>query len=151
MAHPSSRGRPRPLQRSHRPRGLILRTAASVLIAVATIGVGVWLLLPDPEPSLAADRRMTVTMAGYQPRQLTVPAGQPTTVLLRNPDTPYHTDGGGMHQFAIPELSVDVRISPQSSVVFGLPALPAGTYTFYCDVCCGGKENPSMQGTLVVS
>ena len=23
-------------------------------------------------------------------------------------------------------------------------------YTFYCDICCGGRANPSMQGTLIV-
>jgi hypothetical protein len=27
----------------------------------------------------------------------------------------------------------------------------AGTFTWYCDICCGGKENPSMQGKLTVT
>jgi peptide/nickel transport system substrate-binding protein len=26
----------------------------------------------------------------------------------------------------------------------------AGTYTFYCDICCGGKANPTMNGQIVV-
>ncbi|MBI3460116.1 cupredoxin domain-containing protein, partial [Candidatus Acetothermia bacterium] len=25
-----------------------------------------------------------------------------------------------------------------------------GTYEFYCNICCGGKANPSMQGKLIV-
>ena len=69
---------------------------------------------------------------------------------LVNPDSSHHTDGSGLHQFAIPELGLDVRVNPQSATVFTIPAAPAGTYTFYCDVCCGGKENPAMRGTLTV-
>jgi heme/copper-type cytochrome/quinol oxidase subunit 2 len=70
---------------------------------------------------------------------------------LVNPDSPYHTDGGGVHQFASPALGIDVKVQPQREAVVTIPAAKAGTYTFYCDICCGGKENPSMQGAIVVS
>jgi len=67
-------------------------------------------------------------------------------------DTPYHSDGGGWHQFAIDELGIDWKVGPQSSQVFELTApMTARTYNFYCDICCGGKENPSMQGILTVT
>src|SRR3972149_2301788 len=29
-------------------------------------------------------------------------------------------------------------------------AQPAGVYDYYCDVCCGGKANPTMRGKLIV-
>jgi heme/copper-type cytochrome/quinol oxidase subunit 2 len=30
-----------------------------------------------------------------------------------------------------------------------MPAAP-GEYDIYCDTCCGGKESPTMHGTLLV-
>lgn len=46
---------------------------------------------------------------------------------------------------------MDVRIPPRSRTATTLRALPAGTYEFYCDVCCGGKDNPAMRGILEVT
>jgi plastocyanin len=92
-----------------------------------------------------------MSMGGFQPAELHVAAGQATTVRLVNLDGPYHTDGGGVHQFASPALGIDVKVPPRSSATLTIPASARGTYAFYCDVCCGGKENPSMQGTIVVS
>jgi cytochrome c oxidase subunit 2 len=80
-----------------------------------------------------------------------MPAGKPTTIRLVNPDSSYHMDGGGLHQFAAPALGLEVKVQPKSEKIFTIPAAQPGTYAFYCDVCCGGKENPSMQGTIVVS
>ncbi len=90
-------------------------------------------------------------MAGFTPPSLAVSANKPTTIRLVNPDSSHHTDGGGLHQFSAPGLGLDVKVQPKSETVFTIPASKTGTYTFYCDVCCGGKENPSMQGTIVVS
>ena len=67
-------------------------------------------------------------------------------------DTSMHSDGGGRHQFAIDALGIDWKVGPLSSKVFEFTApSAAGTYTWYCDICCGGKENPSMQGKLTVT
>lgn len=97
------------------------------------------------------ERRIIVTMAGFDPPALRVSAGRAIAVRLVNPDSPYHSDGGGWHQFRIEGLGVDVRVPPRSDRRVELPALPPGKYTFYCDVCCGGKENPSMRGVLDVT
>jgi heme/copper-type cytochrome/quinol oxidase subunit 2 len=34
-------------------------------------------------------------------------------------------------------------------VTWQVPDRP-GTYVMYCDTCCGGKESPSMRGTIVI-
>jgi hypothetical protein len=34
--------------------------------------------------------------------------------------------------------------------VFTIPTSTPGTYAWYCDMCCGGKENPSMIGRLTI-
>jgi heme/copper-type cytochrome/quinol oxidase subunit 2 len=55
------------------------------------------------------------------------------------------------HQFAVPDLGIDVKVQPRSSAVVTLPAAKAGRYAFCYDTCCGGKDNPTMQGKLIVS
>jgi len=69
---------------------------------------------------------------------------------LLNPDSPYHTDGGGIHGFTVPDLNIDVRVQPESNMLVEIPASAPGEYDFYCDTCCGGSENPAMWGVLRV-
>lgn len=102
-----------------------------------------------PAPTGAA-QNVVVSMAGFSPNRLTVPAGRPFTVTLVNPDSQFHTDGGGWHQFAIDALGIDARIAPRSQQIVNLGPLAPGTYEFYCDICCGGRSNPSMRGVLEV-
>ena len=103
-----------------------------------------------PAPS-GESHQVIITMAGFTPPNLRVPAGRPFTVRLVNPDSSYHTDGGGWHQFRVERLGLDVRIPPRSEQSQTFEALAPGTYEFYCDVCCGGKENPSMRGKIEVT
>ena len=128
-----------------------LRLGSFLVLAIAVIGLAAWQLRPAPSSGATADQTMQITMAGFDPPNLTVPANKTTTILLKNPDSAHHTDGGGIHEFAIPELGIDVKVQPESSGIATIPAVAPGTYTFYCDTCCGGKENPSMRGKLVVS
>lgn len=133
------------------PAHFRLRLALFLSITVLVLGTAGWLLrehLPLPEPNV--DLSMQLTMAGFQPENLTVPAGKPYTIRLVNGDSPYHT-GGGEHQFAVPELGIDVRVAPHETKIITVPTLAAGQYQFYCDVCCGGKESPGMQGILYVN
>ena len=139
----------------HRPAaagiGRRIRAALLVGLAGAIVGTGVWLSRPTvPARSGDADFELVVTMGGFSPRQLHLRAGRPTRLRLVNPDSPYHADGGGVHGFTVPELGIDVRIPPRSTMELVLPAARPGEYLFYCDTCCGGKENPFMQGVLRV-
>lgn len=133
--------------KSHFWLRLVIFAGAVLIVA----GGAVWLLRPQAPSSEAADQSVKVTMAGFEPAKLEVPAGQTATVTLVNPDSAFHTDGGGVHQFASPDLGVDVKVKPESEAVVRIPASKPGTYTFYCDVCCGGKENPAMRGAIVVA
>lgn len=129
-----------------------LRAAILATLAAAILGAGVWLSLPRaPARSGDAERELILTMAGFTPRQLELRAGRPTRLRLVNPDSPYHSDGGGVHGFTVPDLAIDVAVPPRSVVEVQLPAAPPGEYRFYCDRCCGGKDNPSMWGVLKVS
>lgn len=144
--------------RSHRQeaaRRKRRRTATFVAIAIASLSLAVYLLKPavfgrTGPPADAAIIDVSADMGGFNRSVIHVKAGKPVTIRLTSLDNRFHTDGGGRHQFAVDELGVNI-IAPSlgsASQTF-TPAEP-GTYTFYCDICCGGKANPTMSGKLVV-
>lgn len=126
-----------------------VRLALFIAVVGLVVGTAAWLLRPRIA-DMEADLSVRVTMAGFDPAQLAVPAGQRFSVQFINADSEFHP-GGAMHQFAAPDLGIDVLIPPRESRVVALPALAPGTYIFYCNVCCGGKDAPTMQGSLEVS
>jgi cytochrome c oxidase subunit 2 len=132
-----------------------LRLAAFGVIVLVVGGVALALVagrLQGPPASDVTALQVHASMGGFDPETIAVKAGQTVRVELASMDTPLHSDGGGWHQFAIDELGIDWKVGPESSQVFEFraPATP-GTYSWYCDICCGGKENPSMQGKLTVT
>ena len=149
-------------QNNHRPpEGEVpgptrrVRLAAFGVIVLVVGGVAIALVVDrfqGPAASETTAVQVHASMGGFEPAGLTIKAGQTVRIEFSSMDTPYHSDGGGWHQFAIDELAIDWKVGPQSSQVFELkaPAVP-GTYSWYCDICCGGKENPSMRGKLTVS
>ncbi len=128
---------------------LAVRAGAFVALAIAAL-VTVVVVWPRPPAAAAADRSVTVSMSGFSTPVIAASAGQPLRLQIVNPDSSLHSDGGGWHQLAIPELGVDARVAPRSEKTVDIPAAAPGEYAFYCDVCCGGKENPTMQGVLKV-
>lgn len=125
------------------------------VIAVLVGGLAVTLVVDRLLPKAASDVtaiQVRADMGGFDPGSLTVPAGETVRVEFTSLDTPFHADGGGWHQLAIDALGIDWQVGPESSEVFELVAPDEpGTYDWYCDICCGGKENPSMRGTLTVT
>ena len=134
---------------SARKEGVALPVRVGAFVALSlTVALAAFLVWPRT-PTATAAQRVTVDMAGFHPANLTATAGQPMQIQIINPDSSMHSDGGGWHELAIPELGIDARIAPRSDKTIDIPAAAAGEYAFYCDVCCGGKENPSMQGVLM--
>lgn len=131
------------------------RLAAFAGLALVVGGVAIALVVSRLQGPPATDTtaiQVHASMGGFEPPVLTVKAGQTLKVELSSMDNSMHSDGGGWHQFAIDALGIDWKVGPLSSEVFELTApAAAGTYSFYCDICCGGKENPSMQGKLTVT
>jgi len=130
------------------------RALAFGLITVIVLGVSVSLLVSAFSPNTPAPAANTIDisadMGGFNMKEIRVKSGQPVTVRLTSLDGPHHTDGGGKHQWAVDEFGASV-IAPAegSNLVTFTPDKP-GTYTYYCDICCGGRANPTMQGKLVV-
>ena len=140
--------RKRPQRRSSNLRA---RAAIFIFLALAVVGGAAYQLWPkelataDPDP---VDITLRIDMGGFTPPNLSAPAGRPLRLRIVNPDNSHHSDGGGVHGFTIVALGIDERVQPETTKVVTIPAASVGEYAFYCDTCCGGKENPSMQGVL---
>ena len=95
-------------------------------------------------PSLpAADVTLTAVNIDFDPKTLTVPATKPFTIAFDNQDSAPHDvvikDGSGTAVFT-GELVTGPKV-----VVYDVPALPAGSYTFSCTV------HPNMTGSITAS
>jgi heme/copper-type cytochrome/quinol oxidase subunit 2 len=127
---------------------------AFVVIVLLVVGVASWLLAPAWFPPRAKAPPNVVMieadMAGFSTTVIKARVGQPLTVRLKSLDSQFHSDGGGQHQFAIDELKVNIVAPPQGTSEATFTPMQAGTYEFYCDICCGGRANPSMVGQLIV-
>ncbi len=130
------------------------RVIAFVAIAVLVLGAAGYLLASAFAPKMPAPVAnvldVSADMSGFSVKELRVPAGQPVTVRLTSLDNSHHTDGGGKHQWAVDEFKASVVAPPEGSNTVTFTPDKPGAYTFYCDICCGGRANPTMQGKLIV-
>lgn len=93
---------------------------------------------------------ISADMGGFNLKEIRVKVGEPITIRLRSLDKPYHTDGGGKHQWAVDDFNVSIIAPSEGTATATFTPTKAGTYTYYCDICCGGRANPSMVGKLIV-
>ena len=145
----------RQLRREAQLRQQRFRSAIFAVIVVGVLGLAGFYLVkafsrPAVEPLYGNVIDVAADMSGFDMKEIRVKAGQPVTVRLTSMDNEHHTDGGGKHQWAVDELGVDIIAPPEGSNSMTFTPEQPGTYTFYCDICCGGKANPTMNGQLMV-
>jgi plastocyanin len=137
-----------------------IRTAGFGLIAVAVLGAGVFLaagdLLGQRGSASAADAiPVRLSMAGFTPGEVRVPAGETVALELWTTDAAPHL-ANGVHTMISDELGIYEELAAAGPmgesrrvVEITAPTRP-GTYDIYCDTCCGGKASPTMHGKLIV-
>lgn len=145
----------RQLRREAQTQQRRIRSVAFAVIVVTVLGLAGFFLKeaffrPAPEPMAGNVIDVEASMSGFDQKEIRVKAGEPVTIRLTSLDNEHHTDGGGKHQWAIDELDVNIITEPESSNYVTFTPKKPGTYTFYCDICCGGKANPTMSGQLIV-
>ena len=123
--------------------------AVTVLIAAGVLLEGAF-SRPELEPMAGTVIDVAADMAGFDKPEIHLKAGEPVPIRLTSLDNEHHTDGGGKHQWAVDELGIDILAEPLSSAYATFTPETPGQFNFYCDVCCGGRANPTMQGTLIV-
>jgi heme/copper-type cytochrome/quinol oxidase subunit 2 len=145
----------RQLRREAQVRNRRIRSTAFIVIVVTVLGMAGFLLKqaffrPGLPPMAGNVIDVQGSMDGFDQKEIHVKVGQPVTIRLTSLDNSMHTDGGGKHQWAVDELGVNIITQPESSNYATFTPEKPGTYTFYCDICCGGKANPTMNGQLIV-
>jgi heme/copper-type cytochrome/quinol oxidase subunit 2 len=141
-------------QRARARQKRIRAAIFGVIVVGVLVAAGSLLYSAFSRPKLAALAGNVIDiaadMSGFDTKLIRVKVGEPVTIRLTSLDNSHHTDGGGKHQWAVDELGANVIAQPESSNTVTFTPEAPGTYTYYCDICCGGRANPTMQGTLVV-
>jgi plastocyanin len=90
------------------------------------------------------------SMAGFTPAVIRAKAGTTVTLDWWTQDASMHLENG-VHTMIAPELGLNEMLPAESrrSVTWQVPNMP-GSYDVYCDTCCGGKDSPTMHGTILV-
>jgi len=145
----------RAARRQARQRQQRIRGAIFAVIMLGVLGLAGYLLYsaffkPGPPPMAGKVIDVAADMNGFDRPEIKVKVGEPVTIRLTSLDNMYHRDGGGKHQWAVDELGVNIIAQPESSDYATFTPEKPGIYTFYCHICCGGRANPAMNGTLVV-
>ena len=118
--------------------------AALTLITVACPGTAASPGTPSADPSTPAGDEIVIVAKDLQfsPTTVEVPAGEPVTIVLDNQEAAPHNiavkDASGAEVFK-------GEIGSSKQIDNAVPALTAGTYTFWCEV------HPDMTGTITAS
>jgi cytochrome c oxidase subunit 2 len=137
-------------RRSRRIRGVVFG-----VIVVAVLGAGVYMASSvfvgqRGTTTVAAALPMRVSMAGFDPATIHAKPGETITLDWWNTDGAIHLTGG-VHTLVSDTLGVRLALPAESRKTVTITAPTAvGDYDFWCDSCCGGKDNPGMHGTLRV-
>jgi cytochrome c oxidase subunit II len=146
---------PRAIRKETRARQKRVRSIIFAVVVIGVLGLAGYYLKkaffrPPPAPMAGNVIDVEASMSGFDMKEIRVKSGEPVTVRLTSLDNEHHTDGGGKHQWAVDELGVNIIAQPESSNYVTFTPDKAGTYTFYCDICCGGRANPTMSGQIIV-
>lgn len=141
-ARSSGAAKPRFYVTSRTKKTVFVLMVAVVLMAAGTM---VYLSTLKVVPLDASAKQVHISMAGWDPPSLTTKVGTPLKIDVMALDDAH----GAGHDFIIDALSINEYVG-STQKVFALPASQPGQYTFYCSLCCGGKDSPTMVGSYTV-
>jgi plastocyanin len=132
-----------------------VRAAVFALAVIGVLGVGVWLAASDLLGQRGATREVgaisvRASMAGFTPSVIEARAGETVTIDFWTTDAAPHLSDG-VHTFISEELGLYEQLPAESRRTFSFRApMTPGDYDVYCDSCCGGRDSPTMHGTIRV-
>ncbi|MEO8273817.1 MAG: cupredoxin domain-containing protein [Chloroflexota bacterium] len=142
-------------------RGQRVRQGIFGLIVVAALVAGGYLAFGDLAGQRSAASStdaipVRLSMAGFTPADIQVPAGKAVAIELWTTDAAPHLQDG-VHTMISDELGIYEQLpaagptgESRKVVTIQAPAKP-GVYDIYCDTCCGGRDSPTMHGTITVT
>lgn len=138
-----------------------IRQGAFGLVVAGVLAVGGYLAFGDLAGQRGAGSTadaipVRLSMAGFTPSEVRIPAGQAVMLELWTTDAAPHLQNG-VHTMISDELGIYEELpaagptgESRKVVTVAAPITP-GTYDIYCDTCCGGKDSPSMHARLTVT
>ena len=133
-----------------------LRALAFVVLATAILGGGIYLagsvfMGQRDRASTSGAVAMRVSMDGFDPSPIQARPGETLTIDWWNTDGAMHLSNG-VHTLVSDVLRVRFVLPAGSrkTITLTAPTTP-GDYDFWCDSCCGGRDNPAMHGKLHVA
>ncbi len=150
MESPQSRNREETHPLNAKVRRRLFWSLVVVVLGLAVfLGIDPYLALRSPLKT--GEIPMTISMSGWSTDVVYARAGDQVTIVLTNLDTRFHADGLGKHNFVLEEFGINALAQPGETIRISFTPNRKGEFDFYCDVCCGGMNNPFMHGTLVVN
>jgi len=122
---------------------------------VGILGTGVALAAGDLLGQRGATREVgaisvRASMAGFTPSVIDARAGERVTIDFWTTDAAPHLVNG-VHTMIGDELGLYQELPAESRVTFSFTApMRPGDFDIYCDSCCGGRDSPTMHGTIRV-
>src|SRR5450759_4366164 len=144
----STNGRPQAYHRSTAaPANSRLRAVVFAAFALIVLGAGAYLagsvfLGQRGTTSVPGAMTMRISMDGFDPKVVNAKPGQTLTIDWWNTDAAIHLDGG-VHTMVSDTANIHEAVAAESrkTITITAPTTP-GDYDFWCDSCCGGKDNP---------
>ena len=120
-----------------------------VLLVGSVLAFGDFVGRPS-DTAVAGSIDVQSSMAGFTPSEIKVRAGETVTLNWWTDDAAVHLTGG-VHTMVSTDLGLYEELPAESNrtVVWTVPDKP-GRYDVWCESCCGGKDSPTMHGTIVV-
>ncbi len=152
-------GAPKPAQSK-------LRIAAFAAVVALVIGGGVYyagnIFFRSNTPGMDMTGQTTITapatgtidlrvsMDGFDPKVIKAKPGQELTIDWWNADGAMHLENG-VHTMVSDALGIRFELPARSHKTIALKAPDRpGDYDYWCDSCCGGKDNPGMHARIEV-
>ena len=136
-------------------RAQVIRMSLFGLILVVVLGGGIVLAMGDLFGQRGTTREVgaisvRASMAGFTPSVIEARAGETVTVDFWTSDAAPHLMNG-VHTFISDDLGIYEELPAESRRTFSFRAPVApGDYDVFCDTCCGGRDSPTMHGTIRV-
>lgn len=125
-------------------------TVLAVLVVGAALAFGDFFDRPNGASAASTGIDIQSSMAGFTPSEIRVTAGETVALNWWTDDAAPHLQGG-VHTMVSPDLDLYEELPAESNraIAWTVPNKP-GTYDVWCETCCGGKDSPTMHGTITV-
>ena len=113
-----------------------------VAFCMVMVCAGIFANAQTETPATPIEIKMTARRFEFEPKLITVQKGKPVRLLITSTDV--------QHGFAIDELGIKKKLTPNAVTVVEFTPTRVGRFPFACSVMCGSGHD-QMTGELVVT